>query len=71
MRDLARRAQLVVKLRERGPFGRDAFRQKFQGDRLIERQIFGAVHLAHAALAEHCDQSIAAGDDGAGSETTG
>ena len=43
----------------------DAFGQELQRDRLIEREIVGAVHFAHAAAAEQRDQAVAAGDDGA------
>ncbi len=46
----------------------DALGQELQRDRLIEREVVGAVHLAHAAAAEQRDQTIAAGDDGAGCE---
>ena len=41
------------------PFG-----QELQRDRLIERQVVGAIDLAHAAATEQRDQAIAAGDDG-------
>ena len=37
--------------------------QELQCDRLVERQVVGAVHLAHAAAAEQRDESIPPGDD--------
>ena len=71
VRHLARDAQLVVELRELRVVGRDAFGQELQGDRLIERQVVGAIHLAHAAAAEQRDQPVAAGDDRAGCQAAG
>ena len=64
-------AQLVVELRQPRVVAGDARRQELQRDRLIEREIVGAVHLAHAAAAEQRDKAIAARDDGAGSEMSG
>jgi hypothetical protein len=55
MGDLARRADFVVELREADGIVLEAVWQELQGDRLAEPQIVGAVHLAHAALAEHRD----------------
>ena len=46
----------------------DGFGQEFERDRLVERQIVGAVDLAHAALAEHGDDAVAAAEQFAGSE---
>ena len=43
-------------------------RQELQRDRLTERQVVGAVDLAHAAPAEHRDDAVAAGEEGAGGE---
>ena len=43
-------------------------RQEFQGDRLAELQIIGAVHLPHPAATEQADDAIAVGKDYAGSE---
>ena len=63
VRHLARRAQLVVELREVRRIAGDPFGQELQRDRLIERQIVGAIDFAHAAAAEQRDQPIAAGDD--------
>ena len=71
VRDLARDAQLVVELRQPRVVGGDARREELQRDRLIEREIVGAVHLAHAAAAEQRDEAVAAGDNGAGRETSG
>jgi len=55
--------QLVVKLRQPFLVGRDSLRQKLQGHGLVQREIVGAVHLAHAAASEQGDEAIAAGDD--------
>ena len=71
MRDLPRDAQLVVKLRQPLVVGRDAVRQELQRDRLIECEVLGAVHLAHAAAAEQGDETVAAGDDRAWGEGRG
>ena len=68
VRHLARDAQLVVKLREPAVVGGDAAGQELQGDRLIEREVVGAIHFAHAAASEQRDQAVAAGDDRAGRE---
>ena len=46
----------------------DAGGQELQRDRLAERQVVGAVHLAHAAAAEQRDDAVAAGDDRPGRE---
>ena len=43
-------------------------RQELQRDRLVEREVVGAVHLAHAAASEQRDEAVAAGDDRAGRE---
>ena len=69
VRHLARHAQLVVELREPGVARRHAVGQELQRDRLVERQVVGAVHLAHAAAAEQRHQPVAARDDGARRET--
>ena len=71
VRHLARDAQLVVELRERRVVDGGAFRQELQRDRLIEREVVGAIHLAHAAAAEQRHEAVAAGDDGAGRKTAG
>ena len=68
VRHLARDAQLVVELRQAAIVGRDAAGQELQRDRLIERQVVGAIHFAHAAASEQGDEPIAAGDDRAGRE---
>ena len=57
--DLPCDSQLVVELREPCSVGGDAGRQEFQGDRLIQRQVVGAVHLAHPAAAQQRHQAIA------------
>ena len=53
----------------RSRVGGDAAGQELQGDRVVERQIVGAVHLAHAAPAEHRDQAITPGNHRAWRET--
>jgi hypothetical protein len=68
MGDLARRADFVVELREADGIVLEAVGQELQGDRLAEPQIVGAVHLAHAALAEHRDDAIATVENRSGTE---
>jgi hypothetical protein len=70
LRDLPGGAHLVVELRQ--PRLVDgAFGQELERDRLIERQIVGAIHLARAAAAEDADQAVAAVDDRPGREAGG
>ena len=52
VRHLARDAQLVVELREPAVVGGHAVGQELQRDRLIEGEIVGAIHFAHAAASE-------------------
>jgi hypothetical protein len=68
VRHLAREAQLLMEPREAVGVRCHAFGKKLQRDRMIERQVVGAIHLAHAAAAEERDQSIASGDDRSGRE---
>ena len=68
VRHLPRDAQLVVKLGQTRCVARDGLGQELQRHRLIERQILGAIDLAHAAAAEHRDEAISAGNDRAGCE---
>ena len=56
-------AQLVVEVGEPGIAGHHAIGQELQRDRLIERQIVGAVDLAHAAAAQQGDEPITSGND--------
>ena len=65
MRHLPRDAQFGVKLGQPIGVGGDAGGQELQGHGLVERQIVGAVHLAHAAAAEHRDEAISPGNYGA------
>ena len=69
VRDLARGAQLVVKLGELRRVGGDTIGEEFQRDRLIQCEIVGAVHFAHPAAPEQRDESIPPADDGAGRES--
>ena len=57
VRDLARRPDLVVELREPDGIGADRVGQELQRDRLAEAEVVGAVDLAHAALAEEADDA--------------
>ena len=63
VRNLAGRAELVVKLGESLFVGRDVGRQKLQRDRMIEREVVSAVHLAHASTTEEGNQPLTSGDD--------
>ena len=68
VRHLARDAHLVVELRERcGSLG-DGRRQELQRDRLAEREVVGAVDLAHAAAADQADDAVALGQQRAGGD---
>ncbi len=60
---LARHTQLVVKLREPAVVAGYPGRQEFQRDRLVERQVVGAIHFSHAAASEQGDKAVAAGDN--------
>jgi len=46
-------------LRQPTVVGGDAAGQEFQRDRLIEREVVGAIDFAHAAASEQGDQSVA------------
>ena len=46
-----------------------AGREEFERDRMIERQVFAAVHFAHPAAPEQCDEALASGDNGTGRQT--
>jgi hypothetical protein len=69
MRDGAGDADFVVKLREAPRIARQMIGQQLESDRLSELQIFGAVHLAHAAAPERRDDAKAAGEQRAGRES--
>jgi len=60
-----------VELRELRVVDRRAFRQELQGDRLIECEVLGPVHFAHAAAPEQRHEPVAARNDGTGRETAG
>ena len=66
MGHLARDADFVIETREGAIVGGGGFGQEFQGDRLAEREIGGAVDFAHAAAAQQSRDTIAAGHDGTG-----
>ena len=68
VRHLARDADLVAESLERRLMVRDRLGQKFERHRLVERQVVGAVDLAHAALAEHGDDAVAPAEQFSGSE---
>jgi hypothetical protein len=60
MRDLARGAHFVVKLREPPRVLADFVRQELQRDRLTEPEIIRAIDLAHATAADEADHAVAA-----------
>jgi len=64
VRHLSRDSLLVVKACGLRGVSRSAG-QEFQRDRLIEREIIGAVDLAHPASPEQRDEPISTGDNGA------
>ena len=62
VRNLARDAKLVVELGKTIGICRNVVGKELQGDRLIERQVIGAIHLSHAPSTEQRHQTIASGD---------
>ena len=68
VRHLARDADLAAESLERRLVVRDRLGQKLERHRLVERQVVGAVDLAHAALAEHGDDAVAPAEQFSGSE---
>ena len=62
VRNLSGCAELGVKLGESIGIGCDVLGQELQGHRLVERQVVGAEHLAHAAAPEQRDESIPPGE---------
>ena len=68
MRHLARDADLVAEAFERLLVVRDGFGEELERDRLVEREVVGAVDLAHPAFAEHGDDAVASAEQLAGSE---
>ena len=56
VRDLAGGARLVAQARRQQGLGAA---QKFQRDGLTEREIVGAIDLAHAAAAQQADDPVA------------
>jgi hypothetical protein len=65
---LTRDAQFVVEPREPAVVRRHAPGEELERDRLIEREIVGAIDFAHATASEQGDEAVAAGDDGSGRE---
>ena len=65
MRDLPGEANLGVELREADRVGLERLGQELQGDGLAERQVVGAIDLAHAALTDARHDPIAPGEQGA------
>ena len=63
VRHLPRHAHFGVQLCQAGGIVIDSGGQKLERHRLAELQIVGAKHLAHAALAEAADDSVAAAED--------
>ena len=66
VRDLARQAHFAGESRQSFFVARERLRQEFQRDGLPEFQILGAIHFAHAALAERRNNAIAVEQRGAG-----
>src|SRR5205814_9461349 len=66
----ARDADLVAESFERLLVVRHGFGEKLERDRLVEREVVGAVDLAHPALPEHGNNSIASAEQLPGSESS-
>ena len=69
MRDAPRGANFVAEARPKTFVPSRRFGQKLQRHRLAQRQVVGAIHLAHATLAEQSHDSVAAGQDRAWQKT--
>ena len=59
MRDLTRDPDFIAKAFEQAFIAGRLIGQKLQRNGLSESEIVGAVHLAHAASAEQCDDAVA------------
>jgi len=70
MRDLARDAHLAMETRECDAIQHELFRQEFQGDVLVEFQVFGAIDLAHPAASDERDDAISVGEERAGKDAS-
>jgi hypothetical protein len=62
MRDLARDAYLAMKARECGAVLHELFGKEFQGDVLVEFQVFGAIDFTHPAASYERDDAISVGE---------
>ena len=69
MRHLPRRPDLAVEARQTRRVHLERLGQKLQRDRLLEPQVVGTVHLAHASLPEQVDHAIPFVEDGARRES--
>ena len=68
MRDLARDPDLAVEAFEQPGIVGGGFREKLQGDGLVELEVDGAIDLAHAASAHQTENAVAVGQDRTGGE---
>ena len=66
MRHLPGDAHFVAEAVERLRVVRRGLGQKLERDRLVERQVVGAINFAHAALSEQGDDAVAAAQQNAG-----
>src|SRR5258706_7050106 len=69
VRDLARDANLGVKSGQCLRVGRSFFWQEFEGYRLAEAQVRGAINFAHSSGAQQTDNAIAAAQQRAWKES--
>lgn len=70
MGNLTGQADFVAKELESGRVAGSALRKEFEGDGLVEFQIVGPVHLAHAAAAEQGDDAVSPGKAGSREESS-
>ena len=66
--NLARDADLAVEAFEQAEIVGGLFGQEFEGDRLAEGEVGGAVNFTHAAAAQQSDDAVTAGNQGTGNE---
>src|ERR1022692_3738103 len=68
MRDLAGKLDLLLEAGDHARVGRDRREQCLHRNPLLQLQVFGFIHLAHAATIEEADDPVTAGDRLAGGE---
>ena len=70
MRHQARHADFAVEALQQALIARRLFGQELQGDGLSQRQVGGAIDLAHAAAAQQADDAVAPAEQGSRDEAS-